>query len=161
MIVPYQKILNKKNICESHIKATIVHTAQFNRSTNTWKLVFPLYLVTVDRQKNMASHPTEDAAGSSNYQTSAQLAATQAQVNDVVNIMRQNVERVMERDTKLDDLDRRANDLELGASQFESQARRVKQRQWWSNMKMNIIIGVGVTVLLIIIIFALLPNDKK
>ena len=42
---------------------------------------------------------------------------------DTVVFVRTNVEKVLERDTKLSSLDSRAKELEIGASQFEQQGR--------------------------------------
>ena len=47
------------------------------------------------------------------------LQQTQAQVDEVVGIMKVNVEKVLERDQKLSQLDDRADALQEGASQFE------------------------------------------
>ena len=105
------------------------------------------------------------------------LAQAQAQVGEVVDIMRVNVEKVLERDSKLSELDQRADNLQEGASQFQTQvgfsrifisfhsnyalflnysfrlqATRLKKKYWWQNMKMMMIIGVVVAILLIIII---------
>ena len=66
--------------------------------------------------------------------------------------MRVNVEKVLERDQKLSELDHRADALQHGASQFEQQAGKLKRKQWWANVKMMIIMGVIGVVLLIIII---------
>lgn len=66
--------------------------------------------------------------------------------------MRVNVEKVLERDSKLTELDQRADALQHGASQFEQQAGKLKRKQWWANMKMMIIMGVIGFVLLVIII---------
>lgn len=66
--------------------------------------------------------------------------------------MRVNVEKVLERDQKLSELDHRADALQHGASQFEQQAGKLKRKQWWANMKMMIIMGIIGVVLLIIII---------
>merc|ERR1712137_1438112 len=70
------------------------------------------------------------------------LQQTQAQVDEVVGIMRVNVEKVLERDQKLSELDDRADALQQGASQFEQQAGKLKRKFWWKNMKMMIIMGV-------------------
>lgn len=70
----------------------------------------------------------------------------------MVGIMRVNVEKVLERDQKLSELDQRADALQHGASQFEQQAGKLKRKQWWANMKMMIIMGIIGVVLLIIII---------
>lgn len=80
------------------------------------------------------------------------LQQTQAKVDEVVGIMKVNVEKVLERDQKLSELDERADALQHGASQFEQQAGKLKRKHWWANIKMMIIMGVIGVVLLIIII---------
>lgn len=80
------------------------------------------------------------------------LQESQAQVNEVVGIMRVNVEKVLERDSKLTELDNRADALQQGASQFEQHATRLKRKMWWKNIKMMIIMGVIGGVFLIIFI---------
>ncbi|XP_055858896.1 synaptobrevin isoform X1 [Episyrphus balteatus] len=92
--------------------------------------------------------------------TQNQLQQTQAKVDEVVDIMRVNVEKVLERDQKLSELGERADALEHGASQFEQQAGKLKRKQWWANVKMMIIMGVIGVVLLIIIIVSLLPSSS-
>jgi len=83
---------------------------------------------------------------------SKKLQQTHAQVNEVVGIMRENVEKVIDRDIKLSELDDRADALQQGASQFETQAAKLKRKYWWKNMKMWLImIAIGVIVLVIII----------
>lgn len=108
----------------------------------------------------------QDAASSSNnsaQQTAAQkrLQQTQAKVDEVVGIMRVNVEKVLERDQKLGELDQRADALQHGASQFEQQAGKLKRKHWWANIKMMIIMGVIGVVLLIIIIASLWPEGSS
>ncbi|XP_058465725.1 synaptobrevin isoform X2 [Malaya genurostris] len=93
--------------------------------------------------------------GSNNAAGVNRLQQTQAQVDEVVGIMRVNVEKVLERDQKLSELDTRADALQHGASQFEQQAGKLKRKQWWANMKMMIIMGIIGVVLLIIIILSI------
>uniref|UniRef100_A0A1B0CIW1 Putative vesicle-associated membrane protein 2-like isoform x3 n=1 Tax=Lutzomyia longipalpis TaxID=7200 RepID=A0A1B0CIW1_LUTLO len=79
------------------------------------------------------------------------LQQTQAQVDEVVDIMKTNVEKVLERDQKLSELDDRADALQQGASQFEQQAGKLKRKFWLQNLKMMIIMGViGLVILAII-----------
>ncbi|TGZ48248.1 Uncharacterized protein DBV15_08666, partial [Temnothorax longispinosus] len=80
------------------------------------------------------------------------LQATQAQVDEVVDIMKTNVEKVLERDQKLSELDDRADALQQGASQFEQQAGKLKRKFWLQNLKMMIIIGVIALIVLAIIV---------
>ena len=53
------------------------------------------------------------------------LEHTQRQVDDVVGVMRDNVEMVLERDARLTDLEDRSNTLEDGAQRFQSVGRQV------------------------------------
>ncbi|XP_046518285.1 vesicle-associated membrane protein 3 isoform X2 [Equus quagga] len=69
----------------------------------------------------------------------------------VVDIMRVNVDKVLERDQKLSELDDRADALQAGASQFETSAAKLKRKYWWKNCKMWAI-GISVVVIIIIII---------
>ncbi|KAH8867477.1 Synaptobrevin-like protein [Schistosoma japonicum] len=67
--------------------------------------------------------------------TNKRLQQTQAQVNEVVDIMRVNVDKVLERDKNLSELDGRADALQAGASQFEASAGKLKRKLWWKNCK--------------------------
>ncbi|EUB63977.1 Synaptobrevin-like protein [Echinococcus granulosus] len=67
------------------------------------------------------------------------LQRTQAQVNEVVDIMRVNIEKVLERDKNLSQLDDRADALQAGASQFEASAGKLKRKFWWRNCKISLI----------------------
>ncbi|CAG2116289.1 unnamed protein product, partial [Medioppia subpectinata] len=81
----------------------------------------------------MSANPTP--AQQQQNQSSKRLQQTQAQVDEVVGIMRTNVEKVLERDNKLSELDDRADALQHGASQFEQQAGKLKRKFWWKNLK--------------------------
>lgn len=52
--------------------------------------------------------------------------------------MRVNVDKVLERDQKLSELDDRADALQAGASQFETSAAKLKRKYWWKNMKVPV-----------------------
>lgn len=84
--------------------------------------------------------------------TPSKLEQAQQQVNEVVGIMRVNVEKVLERDQKLSELDSRADALQEGGKRFEQQAQKLKRKYWWKNIKMMIIMAVIALVILIIII---------
>lgn len=51
--------------------------------------------------------------------------------------MRVNVDKVLERDQKLSELDDRADALQAGASQFETSAAKLKNKYWWKNAKVG------------------------
>merc|ERR1712141_183647 len=102
-------------------------------------------------QENMASYGTTNNPFGSDEPDKIQEA--RKQVDDVVGIMRENVEKVMERDSKLSDLDDRANQLADSGLQFSRSAKKVKRKYWWENLKMKLIIGgVVVTIVIVIIV---------
>ncbi|ROL45762.1 Synaptobrevin [Anabarilius grahami] len=88
-----------------------------------------------------------------NLSSNRRLQQTQAQVDEVVDIMRVNVDKVLERDQKLSELDDRADALQAGASQFESSAAKLKNKYWWKNAKMMIMMGI-IGVILVGILFS-------
>ncbi|XP_062322302.1 vesicle-associated membrane protein 1-like, partial [Osmerus eperlanus] len=92
--------------------------------------------------------------GPPNTSSNRRLQQSQAQVEEVVDIMRVNVDKVLERDSKLSELDDRADALQAGASQFESCAAKLKNKYWWKNCKMMIMMGIiGVIVVGIIFLY--------
>ncbi|THD18662.1 Vesicle-associated membrane protein 2 [Fasciola hepatica] len=88
----------------------------------------PVTLVSGDMQNGSQPHATAP---------NKRLQQTQAQVDEVVDIMRTNVEKVLERDQKLSQLDDRAEVLQAGASQFEASAGKLKRKFWMKNMKVG------------------------
>lgn len=68
------------------------------------------------------------------------LAALFLNPPQVVDIMRVNVDKVLKRDEILSELDDRADALQMGASQFESSAAKLKRKYWWKNCKVNFLI---------------------
>ncbi|XP_075695525.1 vesicle-associated membrane protein 3-like isoform X2 [Rhinoderma darwinii] len=98
----------------------------------------------------MSSSAAPGNASSSNQR----LQQTQAQVNEVVDIMRINVDKVLERDRKLSELNDRVVALQAGASQYETNAAKQKRKYWWKNCKMwAILIAVIVIIIIIIIVW--------
>lgn len=103
---------------------------------------------------NSTGRPPKDAK--------SKLHESQKQVDEVVGIMRVNVEKVLERDQKLSELDNRANALQQGASQFEHNATKLKKKMWWKNMKWMIIMGsAGAIILILLILWIMDGNDAK
>ena len=87
------------------------------------------------------------------------VTALQGQVQEVTEIMTKNVESVLEREGKLEDLNERAELLAENAEQFKSNSKAIKKKTMWENMKMKIIIAV-VAIVLIIVILLIAFSDK-
>ncbi|XP_010003610.1 PREDICTED: vesicle-associated membrane protein 3 [Chaetura pelagica] len=106
------------------------------------------------RNEWLESSGSTSVPGSSNVAAGSnrRLQQTQHQVDEVVDIMRVNVDKVLERDQKLSELDDRADALQAGASQFETSAAKLKRKYWWKNCKMWAILIAVVVIIVILII---------
>ena len=70
--------------------------------------------------------------------------------------MGNNLTKIHERGEKLDDLERRAERLEEGASMFQKSAQKLKNKSFYENFKMKIWIAIAVLGLLLIIILIIM-----
>ncbi|CAF1940790.1 unnamed protein product [Rotaria magnacalcarata] len=109
---------------------------------------------------NMTTNGAGGPPGGASGGGSKRLAQQQAQVDEVVDIMRQNVDKVLERDKNLSLLDDRADKLQHNAAQFEQHAGKLKRKYWWKNMKMMIIMGV-VGIIFAIVVIAWIGSKVK
>ncbi|KAK7456985.1 Vesicle membrane receptor protein (v-SNARE) [Stygiomarasmius scandens] len=90
----------------------------------------------------------------------AKTAAIQAQIDDTVGIMRENITKVAERGERLDSLQDKTDNLAVSAQGFRRGANRVRKNMWWKDMKMRIIIGVAIAVIIVIIVVSVVKATK-
>ena len=86
--------------------------------------------------------------------TTTKIQDTQAQVQDVIGVMQDNVARVIQRGDDLDDLSNRADSMQTSAREFQAQGTAIRKKMWWKNMKMMIAIGVVVVAIILIIVLS-------
>ncbi|KAH9072961.1 synaptobrevin-like protein [Lactarius deliciosus] len=98
-----------------------------------------------------ANSSTAEGASGANPKT----AHIQAQIDDTVNIMRDNITKVVERQERLDSLQDKTDNLAVSAQGFRRNANRVRKNMWWKDMKMRIIIGVAILVVIAIIVVSI------
>ncbi|KAI0049365.1 synaptobrevin [Auriscalpium vulgare] len=85
------------------------------------------------RGGSSANPPAAGAPGGSNG--NPKTAAIQAQIDDTVNIMRDNITKVVERQERLDSLQDKTDNLAVSAQGFRRNANRVRKNMWWKDMK--------------------------
>jgi len=73
------------------------------------------------------------------------------QVNQVTDIMKGNLEKIVEREGKLHDLEGKAEKLQMESQQFQKTVIKVKRKAWLENMKMKLAIAGTIGILLIIV----------
>merc|ERR1711981_1440911 len=93
--------------------------------------------------------------------SNSQISNTQNQVNEGIDVMKNNVEKVLERDDKLTDLTMRSEAMQQGAAQFQQQSRQLKKKYWWQNFKWWLILITVVVVVLLLIIFLSINGGGK
>jgi len=95
---------------------------------------------------------------------SDRLQTLNNQVSEVKSILTQNIEKVLERGERLDDLMAKTEDLEAGALQFRTTGRRVARKMWWKNIKMMLILGIvvgGILLLIILLATGVIPTGSS
>lgn len=90
----------------------------------------------------------------SSGQKNQKIEKLQAHVAEVSSIMTENINKILDRGQRLDDLEGRSEVLSSSADEFRVTSRRVSRKMWWQNMKFNLIIG-GVVIAVIIVIIVL------
>ncbi|KAJ3489732.1 hypothetical protein NLJ89_g11500 [Agrocybe chaxingu] len=103
--------------------------------------------------------PAGPSAGPS--QGNAKTAAIQAQIDDTVGIMRENITKVAERGERLEALQDKTDNLAVSAQGFRRGANRVRKNMWWKDMKMRIIIGAAIVIILVIIIVSIVKATQN
>ncbi|CAL8262530.1 unnamed protein product [Boreogadus saida] len=81
-----------------------------------------------------------------------QVEDLRSQVDGVKDIMTQNVDRILARGERLDDLMDKSEGLQEGAQHFKQTSQKVARTYWWKNVKMIVVIVVIVLVIILVII---------
>jgi len=90
------------------------------------------------------------------------LQEVRAQVREVEGVMRENIEKVLERGDRLDTLQEKSESMATSADYFSATSKRLRKAIWWRDMKMKILLGVVVvTILLLIFVPIIIQQTKK
>ncbi|NXJ26129.1 VAMP4 protein, partial [Dicrurus megarhynchus] len=76
----------------------------------------------------------------------------QNQVDEVIDVMQENITKVIERGERLDDLQDKSDSLSDNAAAFSKRAKHLRRQMWWRDCKMKAIIAMVVVILLLVII---------
>ncbi|XP_059820019.1 vesicle-associated membrane protein 8 [Hypanus sabinus] len=83
------------------------------------------------------------------------VRSLQSEVEGVKTIMSENVDRILARGEKLDDLMTKTEDLQASSEHFKTTSQKVARKYWWKNVKMIILLVIIVAIILtLIILFA-------
>ena len=103
-----------------------------------------------------ASNECIDDENIDNGNIENQISKTQEVIEEIADAMRENLDKVLERQTKLSDVCGRAQVLEESSKQFQKTSREVKKverrKAWWYTWKLWICVVVVVVVVVIAIV---------
>ncbi|XP_006619731.1 vesicle-associated membrane protein 4-like isoform X1 [Apis dorsata] len=81
------------------------------------------------------------------------MDSVRLQIQEVTEVMRENVQKVIERGEKLEDLQEVSDRLTMAGNEFRAAARKAQQKAWLQNFKTRIIlVTITVTVVVCIIV---------
>ncbi|WFC98117.1 synaptobrevin [Malassezia yamatoensis] len=110
------------------------------------------YIPSGGASSNPSGSTSRDGSGN------ARTAQIQAQIEETVGVMRDNINKVNERGENLNSLQDKTDNLSVSAQGFRRGASRVRKQMWWKDMKMRLLIVVGIIALLCLII---IPSAVK
>ncbi|KAJ3022279.1 SNAP receptor, synaptobrevin [Thoreauomyces humboldtii] len=100
-------------------------------------------------------------SASNGQHTGNKTGQVQNQIDDVVGIMQDNINKVMQRGEQLDTLQDKTESLQDSSLQFKRGANNVRKAMWWKDMKLKIIIATIVLLIIIIIVATVVAEKKK
>ncbi|OWB78867.1 hypothetical protein B5S32_g3071 [[Candida] boidinii] len=87
-----------------------------------------------------------------NLQSYGSIDETQDELSEVRNIMNENIERVLDREERINLLVNKTDRINTTANSFRRRTIAIKKKFWWSNFKIKFYIGLLILILLYIII---------
>lgn len=85
---------------------------------------------------------------------SSKLMQVKAQVSEVKAVMIENIDKVMERGTKIEDLVDKTENLRSQAEDFKTVGNQIKKKMWYQNMKIKLIVLAILIILVLIIVLS-------
>ncbi|KAB0377573.1 hypothetical protein FD755_012017, partial [Muntiacus reevesi] len=76
----------------------------------------------------------------------------QNQVDEVIDVMQENITKVIERGERLDELQDKSESLSDNATAFSNRSKQLRRQMWWRGCKIISFVRTGATTLLLIII---------
>lgn len=86
------------------------------------------------------------------------VAAVSLQVDEVKGVMQNNIQSVLRNQENIETLLDQTDTMKNEATGFQRSAHRAKDKMWWKNVKLQIIIGVLVIIIIVAIIIAVVSH---
>ncbi|XP_035870948.1 vesicle-associated membrane protein 4 isoform X2 [Phyllostomus discolor] len=76
----------------------------------------------------------------------------QNQVDEVIDVMQENITKVIERGERLDELQDKSESLSDNATAFSNRSKQLRRQMWWRGCKIKVIVALVAGILLLVII---------
>ncbi|XP_036890937.1 vesicle-associated membrane protein 4 isoform X3 [Desmodus rotundus] len=76
----------------------------------------------------------------------------QNQVDEVIDVMQENITKVIERGERLDELQDKSESLSDNATAFSNRSKQLRRQMWWRGCKIKVIMALVAAILLLVII---------
>uniref|UniRef100_A0A8D1TN35 Vesicle associated membrane protein 4 n=1 Tax=Sus scrofa TaxID=9823 RepID=A0A8D1TN35_PIG len=76
----------------------------------------------------------------------------QNQVDEVIDVMQENITKVIERGERLDELQDKSESLSDNATAFSNRSKQLRRQMWWRGCKIKAIMALVAAILLLVII---------
>jgi hypothetical protein len=87
--------------------------------------------------------------------TPTKMQEVSIEMEEIKSVMRDNIEKVLERGANLDRLESKSEALQDGASRFQNKTKRLRRHMWCQDKKMTLILVAVITVILTVIILSI------
>lgn len=102
-----------------------------------------------------------NAPGSLSAPTDAKVKQVKLAVDEVKNIALDNVERVIQRGQRIDDIVQATDDLQFQAQGFQRNSRDLRNQLWWNSMKGKLLIGGVAVIFILLVLFTFFGGNGK
>ncbi|XP_015431683.1 PREDICTED: vesicle-associated membrane protein 4-like isoform X2 [Dufourea novaeangliae] len=99
------------------------------------------------------NRPNTSTVEPSSTKADGKMDSVRLQIQEVTDVMRNNVQKVMERGDRLEELQEASDRLSMAGDEFRAAAKRAQQKAWLQNFKTRIIlVTITMTVVICIIV---------
>ncbi|GAB1285608.1 Vesicle-associated membrane protein 4 [Apodemus speciosus] len=89
-----------------------------------------------------------------------QAPCVQNQVDEVIDVMQENITKVIERGERLDELQDKSESLSDNATAFSNRSKQLRRQMWWRGCKIKAIMALAAAILLLMIIILIVVKFR-
>ncbi|CCW62952.1 unnamed protein product [Phytomonas sp. EM1] len=113
------------------------------------------------RMADMFSKPARDVLVKMSSESGGEdkVRRVKQAVDEVKNLALDNVERVLQRGQKIDDIVQATEDLQYQAQGFQRSSRELRNQLWWNTMKGKLVVGGIAAVFILLVLFTFFAGN--